>query len=226
MIINGTTYNDKTAPEIVDIIERARAARTRLAIFYGDTETGKAWGDVEFGRIGRSNGVVKIPLVVHNARSSGGGALLDSCIVKIETTKAPRRVLYQHPQFHTVDVDNEVPANYPVKVLVPGTAEYLNARELAHCGTCGRSWDDAVVTSITPAPSGRCPFEHFHPAEEPATLSARDVETRMNAINDRVALLLGEFCNLEDCMCEELEGEKCLLCRAQDALTDRAEFVQ
>jgi hypothetical protein len=30
------------------------------------------------------------------------------------------------------------------------------------CGTCGLTWDDWIVTSMTPAPSGRCPFEAFH----------------------------------------------------------------
>lgn len=30
------------------------------------------------------------------------------------------------------------------------------------CGTCGRLWDDSQVTSVTPAPAGRCPFEHRH----------------------------------------------------------------
>jgi hypothetical protein len=30
------------------------------------------------------------------------------------------------------------------------------------CGTCGRTWDDAHVTSVTPAPSARCPFEYWH----------------------------------------------------------------
>jgi hypothetical protein len=32
----------------------------------------------------------------------------------------------------------------------------------ATCGACGRSWDDALGTSITPAPSARCPFEYEH----------------------------------------------------------------
>jgi hypothetical protein len=27
------------------------------------------------------------------------------------------------------------------------------------CGTCGRSWDDSIITGVTPTPSGRCPFE-------------------------------------------------------------------
>ena len=30
------------------------------------------------------------------------------------------------------------------------------------CGTCGRTWNDAAVSSKTPAPSGRCPFEAEH----------------------------------------------------------------
>lgn len=30
------------------------------------------------------------------------------------------------------------------------------------CGTCGLSWDDDIVTGITPVPSARCPFEQFH----------------------------------------------------------------
>lgn len=31
--------------------------------------------------------------------------------------------------------------------------------DVCTCGECGRSWDDAVVTGWTPAPSARCPFE-------------------------------------------------------------------
>ncbi len=35
-------------------------------------------------------------------------------------------------------------------------------RSLATCGTCGRIWDDNIVTGWTPAPAGRCPFEPSH----------------------------------------------------------------
>ncbi len=52
----------------------------------------------------------------------------------------------------------KIPANFPVKVLRPGQ----RAKDKVTCGTCGRSWDDAISTSMTPTPSGRCPFEHFH----------------------------------------------------------------
>lgn len=30
---------------------------------------------------------------------------------------------------------------------------------IARCNACGRSWDDTLITSMTPAPAARCPFE-------------------------------------------------------------------
>ena len=39
---------------------------------------------------------------------------------------------------------------------------YIVGDTVAECGNCGRLWDDAVITSWTPAPSGRCPFEYEH----------------------------------------------------------------
>jgi hypothetical protein len=55
-----------------------------------------------------------------------------------------------------------VPRNFPVKPLREGTKAYRAAKDLLTCGTCDRSWDNAVPTSWTPAPSARCPFESFH----------------------------------------------------------------
>lgn len=42
----------------------------------------------------------------------------------------------------------------------------MNTKAIATCGTCGRSWDDSAITSITPTPSARCPFEYFHEGED------------------------------------------------------------
>jgi hypothetical protein len=55
-----------------------------------------------------------------------------------------------------------VPRDYPVKQIRRGTKAARVARALAECGTCGRLWDDGIVTGMTPAPSARCPFEPFH----------------------------------------------------------------
>lgn len=52
----------------------------------------------------------------------------------------------------------EVPDDFPVRPLGPDDP----ATDRATCGDCGRSWDDAISTSMTPAPSARCPFEYFH----------------------------------------------------------------
>lgn len=53
---------------------------------------------------------------------------------------------------------SKIPPDFPVKVL--GTDE--QAKDKMTCGVCGRSWDDAIPTSWTPTPSGRCPFEYYH----------------------------------------------------------------
>jgi hypothetical protein len=55
-----------------------------------------------------------------------------------------------------------VPDDFPVTVLHFVGNPFDVADDPAQCGTCGRWWDDAVVTSMTPVPSGRCPFEAFH----------------------------------------------------------------
>lgn len=100
--VNSTTYSADIPDRIVHILEayRRNAIRERLCIEYGNTETGKSWGDTDCGYIGRSTGNVKVPLVIHNSRSYGGSAILDHCIVRILTAKG-KYVLYQHPNYHT-----------------------------------------------------------------------------------------------------------------------------
>lgn len=71
------------------------------------------------------------------------------------------RTLIDWDGSETDEDDEESLGNFPVKPLTT-QEEKDAARDLAVCGTCGRYWDDAVVTEWTPAPSGRCPFEYFH----------------------------------------------------------------
>jgi hypothetical protein len=55
-----------------------------------------------------------------------------------------------------------IPRDYPVRPLEDGEP----AKGRVTCGTCNRSWDDSISTSMTPTPSGRCPFEAWHDEEE------------------------------------------------------------
>lgn len=81
---DGTAFHQETAPELVNVLENARKWRTRVKLILGDPKTGERWGDTETGYIGRSGGRIKVPLVICNSNSLGGGALLDHCIVAVE----------------------------------------------------------------------------------------------------------------------------------------------
>jgi hypothetical protein len=56
--------------------------------------------------------------------------------------------------------------DYPVGVVEVFDSGAYNAThqgsDIATCGHCERSWDDGHVSTWTPAPSGRCPFEYDH----------------------------------------------------------------
>lgn len=99
-VINGTFYHAETSQPVINVLENARINRKRIRIYFGDTKTGKCWNEEHdiFGYVGRSTGENKIPLLVANFRSYGGGALLDHCIIKIRESKG-NRVLYQAANF-------------------------------------------------------------------------------------------------------------------------------
>jgi hypothetical protein len=101
---DGTCYNTQTPDKVVQILERARRDRTRLVFDYGDATTGKSWGECYdiVGYIGRSTGTNKIPILVFNSRSWGGGAISDDCIIKISESKG-KRMLYVHPTYQAAE---------------------------------------------------------------------------------------------------------------------------
>ncbi len=105
------------------IEELSRSSRqTRIRIWHG--ENGKVWteeNDVT-GYVGRSNGSIKVPILIHNKRSLGGGSLLTSCCAKIVETKT-NRVIYQHENFvlPVYNVANSTEPGYLFSVMENGT---------------------------------------------------------------------------------------------------------
>ncbi len=101
---DGTFYHEQTDEKVVQVLNRFMHDRdTRLRFCFGDADSGKDWEEEmdTVGYIGRSIGDVKIPILLYNKRSSGGGAMLDHCIVKIEyANKKKGGVLYQHPLYY------------------------------------------------------------------------------------------------------------------------------
>ncbi|MBS3963766.1 MAG: hypothetical protein KGZ80_04570 [Methylomonas sp.] len=96
-LASGTCYHQETPDQVVRVLESCMKSGQIVRVFYGDTKTGQSWHD-EFdmvGRIGRSTGSIKIPLIVPD-RDSGGPGLLDHCIIRIDSRES---TLYQHKKF-------------------------------------------------------------------------------------------------------------------------------
>ena len=100
-LVNGTSYDVRTPDQVVRVLENARHNRTRLHISLGDQETGRDCLE-EFeshGYVGRSMGPVRVPLMIANRRSLGGGSILDHGIVRIRTSQGGK-VLWTHPKYY------------------------------------------------------------------------------------------------------------------------------
>ncbi len=80
-----------------------------------------------------------------------------------------------------------VPKSHPVQPLKPGQ----KAERPITCGHCGLSWDDAISTSMTPAPAGRCPFEYFHTRSR--SEGAQNIVTVLRAALNIVARRCDEY---------------------------------
>lgn len=91
-IVDGTYYTPDTPDEVVSVLQKAAKDRTRLAIVY-EIQKDVAY-DVVYGRVGRSMGPVKVPLLIHNVRALGGEVLSTTCITEIRESRGGR-VLYR-----------------------------------------------------------------------------------------------------------------------------------
>jgi hypothetical protein len=96
-----TWFDPGTPPSVVAHLEYARLHNMRLRLFFGDQETGRCWleeNDVT-GYIGRSMGPMRVPILLSSRSSSGGGAILARCVIRLIQTNG-RRELWRHQNFH------------------------------------------------------------------------------------------------------------------------------
>lgn len=122
-VINGTTFKVSTPDKVCNILNDAMISRRRLKLMYGNLETGKSWNEEYdiIGYVGRSTGNSKIPLLIANSRSMGGGAILDDCILKITDVKTGQ-CLYKHENIkeQTFEIVPSDMAEYSHNVLIDG----------------------------------------------------------------------------------------------------------
>jgi hypothetical protein len=113
-------FNTKTAPEVIKVLEEAKTQHTRIRLFLGDTETGEVWMEEHdvVGYVGNSMGPQKVPILLYNASSISGGAILTHCILAVRDKE---RWLYKHPKFkvpllRACSTPMSVPSGYTVAV--------------------------------------------------------------------------------------------------------------
>lgn len=112
---------DNVDDKLVSILLQYRGSKERLRLFYGDIHTGRSWNEEYdvMGSIGRTGGNFKIPILLNNSRSYGGGAILISALVRIDEIST-HRTLWQVPNFHVEKLSvQHIPVNkdYPYAVM-------------------------------------------------------------------------------------------------------------
>lgn len=123
-------FEENTCDKVKKALIDCYHSKSRIRIWYGDTDTGVPWLDEYdiIGTVGRSGGQVKIPLLLKNARSSGGGGILTNRIIRIDIISS-KHTIYEHPLFCVPklevypNLDDETKVPYPFIVLKYGTIQ-------------------------------------------------------------------------------------------------------
>lgn len=98
-----TYFDPGTHPDAEPALEACRRHGTMCRLILGDTATGEPWFDEHdvVGRIGRSGGALKVPLIVP-PDEDGGPAILTACVLAVidwQSGKAIyRHALYREPE--------------------------------------------------------------------------------------------------------------------------------
>lgn len=101
----GTWYDADTPNKVKAVLNRCMKSGNEIRIFYGDQTTGRDWMEQYdmVGTVGRSTGLMKIPLLVGKGESGAPG-MLDNCIVRIIDVESHDE-MYRHPKYHLPDLE-------------------------------------------------------------------------------------------------------------------------
>ena len=101
-LADGTVEDYASVNEgLMKVLKKYENYPRRVRIWYGDRQTGESWND-EYdvtGTIGRTNGQIKIPIILNNKRSLGGPALLVGSIIRVDDIEG-KKTLWKVSGFH------------------------------------------------------------------------------------------------------------------------------
>lgn len=101
----GTWFHFKTPVKIRNLLEKCRKENTTVRLFCGDTKTGRCWMNEYgvIGKIGRSCGVMQVPLLIE-AGEIGGVAIADVQILRVIDVHTGSE-LYRHRLYHMPEME-------------------------------------------------------------------------------------------------------------------------
>lgn len=99
-----TYFDPGTDPKAAQALETCRRNHRKARLMLGDTTTGECWLDEHdvVGHIGRSGGMLKVPLLIEPG-ACGGTAILTAHLLRIVAWEHGRD-LYRHPAFRAPDL--------------------------------------------------------------------------------------------------------------------------
>lgn len=120
-----TFFEPGTPLKVQQVLENARKRQVRCRIWLGDPLTGLAWLEEHevVGRIARSRGPLRVPLLIPKERESSGGAISTSAVIRVDF-QGTVHPAYKHARFHLPNLEiQHAPAHvpeYPYEVLADG----------------------------------------------------------------------------------------------------------
>lgn len=99
-----TYFDPGTDPKVARALETCRRDGRKVRLVQGDTASGRSWLDEHdvVGRIGRSTGMMKVPLLIE-AGADGGVAILTNCLLRLIDWESGRD-LFRHSAYRVPDL--------------------------------------------------------------------------------------------------------------------------